>query len=191
MEIGNQIKKYRSELNLTQEQLAEKVYVSRQTVSNWETGKNYPDIHSLLMLSNLFNISLDELIKGDVEIMKKEINQEEIRKFNSISNVFSILFILCIVTPIPLVKFLDWIGLVIWSVLWIVAVFFAFKVEKIKKENDIQTYKEIVSFMKGEKLDKISKYREEGKRNYQKVIVGVCCTIIGLILGIICKRLML
>ena len=47
MELSAQIKKYRTELNLSQEELAEKVYVTRQTISNWETGKSYPDIHSL------------------------------------------------------------------------------------------------------------------------------------------------
>ena len=72
MEVGAQIKKYRSNMGISQEELAEKVYVSRQTVSNWETGKNYPDIHSVLLLSSVFNVSLDQLIKGDVEIMKKE-----------------------------------------------------------------------------------------------------------------------
>lgn len=72
MEAGTQIKKYRSNMGISQEELAEKVYVSRQTISNWETGKNYPDIHSVLLLSSVFNVSLDQLIKGDVEIMKKK-----------------------------------------------------------------------------------------------------------------------
>ena len=58
MEVGAQIRKYRSNMGISQEQLAEKVYVSRQTVSNWETNKYYPDIHSLLLLSTLFDISL-------------------------------------------------------------------------------------------------------------------------------------
>ena len=71
MEIGTQIKRYRNELKLSQEELADKVFVTRQTISNWETGKNYPDIHSVLLLSSIFNISLDQLIKGDIEIMKK------------------------------------------------------------------------------------------------------------------------
>ena len=51
MELGNQIKAHRAALSLSQEELAEKVYVTRQTVSNWETSKSYPDIHSLLLLS--------------------------------------------------------------------------------------------------------------------------------------------
>ena len=57
MELSSQIKKYRTELGLSQEELAEKVYVTRQTVSNWETGKSYPDIHSLLLLGALFDLS--------------------------------------------------------------------------------------------------------------------------------------
>lgn len=69
--VSGQIKKYRGSLKLSQEELAEKVYVSRQSISNWENGKNYPDIHSLLLLSTLFNVSLDQLIKGDVEMMEQ------------------------------------------------------------------------------------------------------------------------
>ena len=84
MEVGTQIKKYRIGMNLSQEELADKVYVSRQTVSNWETGKNYPDIHSLLLLGALFNVSLDQLVKGDVIAMKERIKETEIKKFNKL-----------------------------------------------------------------------------------------------------------
>ena len=88
MELNAQIKKYRTELNLSQEELAEKVYVTRQTISNWENGKSYPDIHSLLLLSSLFNVSLDQLIKGDIETMKEMINEQEVKKFNYYGNIF-------------------------------------------------------------------------------------------------------
>ena len=70
MEIGEQIKKYRTEMGLSQDRLAEKIFVSRQTISNWENNKNYPDVKSLLLLSCLFNVSLDMLVKGDLEKMK-------------------------------------------------------------------------------------------------------------------------
>ena len=55
MELSVQIKKYRGQLQLSQEELADRVYVTRQTVSNWENEKSYPDIHSLLLLSQLFH----------------------------------------------------------------------------------------------------------------------------------------
>ena len=50
MELSKQIKKYRTEANLSQEELADKIYVSRQTISNWENEKNYPDIKNSAIL---------------------------------------------------------------------------------------------------------------------------------------------
>lgn len=79
------------QLQLSQEELAKRIYVSRQTISNWENEKSYPDIHSLLLLSNLFGVPVDELIKGDLKKMKQEINQEEVNAFNRQGNIFSAL----------------------------------------------------------------------------------------------------
>ncbi|MEX6587450.1 helix-turn-helix transcriptional regulator [Paraclostridium bifermentans] len=70
MEIGNKLKKSRLESKLTQEKVAEEIQVSRQTISNWENEKSYPDIVSVIKLSDLYNISLDELLKGDSEMIK-------------------------------------------------------------------------------------------------------------------------
>ena len=78
MELGNQIRKYRTDLKLSQDDLAEKVFVTRQTISNWENNRNYPDIRSLVLLSNVFGVSLDILVKGDLEQMKDEIKAEDI-----------------------------------------------------------------------------------------------------------------
>ena len=82
MELGGQIKRYRTRLGLSQEELADRIFVTRQSVSNWENGRTYPDLQSLLRLSDLFGLSLDELIKGDIETMKEEINRLEIQKMN-------------------------------------------------------------------------------------------------------------
>ncbi|MEG0386668.1 MAG: helix-turn-helix transcriptional regulator, partial [Solibacillus sp.] len=73
MNLSNQIKKYRTREQFSQEELAEKLYVSRQTISNWENERSYPDIHNLLLMSVLFNVSLDDLVKGDIEIMRNEL----------------------------------------------------------------------------------------------------------------------
>lgn len=53
-----------------------------QKISNWETGKNYPDINSLVLSNTLFGVSLDILVKGDLEEMKEEIKAEDIKRFN-------------------------------------------------------------------------------------------------------------
>lgn len=65
MNLGNRIKEERERLNMSQDELAEKMNITRQAISKWETGKSFPDIEKILELSNLFNLSLDELVKGD------------------------------------------------------------------------------------------------------------------------------
>lgn len=185
MEISTQIKKFRNTMKLSQEDLAEKIYVTRQTISNWENEKSYPDIHSLLLLSSLFNVSLDQLIKGDVEIMKKEINKAEVAEFNWFSKIFNILFIVSIIAFVPLVVFLKIYGIVIWTVLYLITLGFGIKVEKLKKNNDLHTYKEIVAFSEGKCLDEIQKQREIGKRPYQAVLKPIMGAVIGMVIAMI------
>ena len=70
MEIGQKLKDARVHSGLTQEVVAEKINVSRQTISNWENEKSYPDIISVIELSNLYCISLDDLLKGDRKMIE-------------------------------------------------------------------------------------------------------------------------
>lgn len=70
MEVGSKLKKARIDSKLTQEKVAEEIQVSRQTISNWENEKSYPDIISVIKLSDLYNTSLDELLKGDSNMIK-------------------------------------------------------------------------------------------------------------------------
>lgn len=185
LELGNQIKKYRADNNLSQEDLAEKIYVTRQTISNWETGKSYPDIHSLLLMSTLFNVSLDQLIKGDIETMKEEIKQSELDKFNHYGNIYTILLVVMMVSIAPLFIFLKIYGLIIWAVIAAITLAVAFKVEKIKKENDVFTYKEIVAFTEGKRLDEIEKKIEKAKRPYQSVLLMLGSGFVALIVFIL------
>ena len=71
MEIEKKLKDARANAGLTQEQVAEKIMVSRQIISNWENGKSLPDIISIINLSDLYQISLDELLKGDTKMKEK------------------------------------------------------------------------------------------------------------------------
>ena len=181
MELGKQIRKYRNERTLSQEALADKVYVSRQTVSNWENDKSYPDVKSLVLLSEVFEVSLDQLIKGDVEMMKEQINQTDQKRFGRLSNIFAILFLAVLITPIPLEHFLSYAGIAIWVVIFGAALYTAALVEREKKKFDVQTYREILAFTEGKSLSEIEKAREEGKRPYQKVLLAVASGAIGVI----------
>ena len=190
MELGNQMKKYRGEMKLSQDALAEKIYVSRQTISNWETEKNYPDVNSLIRMSEVFGVSVDVLLKGDVEEMKKIIKEDDIQEFTKLSWLYTILLFLMLITPIPLAKFLGFWGMGIWAVLAAVATIYAVKIEKKKKIHNIQTYREISAFLEGKTLDEIEAAREEGKRPYQKVLLGIACGVIALVVSIIMMYVM-
>lgn len=190
MEIGAQIKKYRDAQGLSQEALAEKIFVTRQTVSNWETGKSYPDVHSLMLLGGVFNVSLDQLVKGDIEIMKKEIDKAEVAEFNRLGKIHSALFILNILAFIPLVVFLKKVGFYIWLVLCLISLVSAFRVEKLKKKHDLHTYKEIVAFSEGKTLDDIQTQREIGKRPYQAVLKPLAGAAAGILVAAIAGLLL-
>ncbi len=178
MELGKQIKEHRQEAHLSQEELANRVYVSRQTISNWENDKSYPDVNSLVLLSEIFQISLDNLIKGDIEVMKDVIQKEEIEKMNRYSKTYTIMLIATAVSAVPLFMWLGVWAFIPWGIVWAISMYFAFKVEKVKKDNDVQTYKEIVAFSEGKRLDDIHKQREIGKRPYQKILLVVVSTLI-------------
>lgn len=192
MELGKQIKKYRQEVQLSQEELADRVYVSRQTISNWENDKSYPDVNSLVLLSEIFQISLDNLIKGDIEVMKDVIQKEEIVKMNRYGKIYTIMLIVTAISAVPLFMWLGVWAFIPWGIIWALSMYFAIQVEKVKKDNDVQTYKEIVAFSEGKLLDDIQKQREIGKRPYQKIflVIGsalitfVVCVLIGFLMHI-------
>ena len=128
-----------------------------------QNDKSYPDINSLVLLSQVLDVTIDQLIKEDIEMMEEQINQDDIRKFGYLSNIFAVMMLITIITPIPLVHYLSYLGLGIWLLIFAATFYISILAEKEKKRLNIQTYKEILSFMDGKQLDKINQAREEGK----------------------------
>lgn len=180
MNIGSRIKKLREQQNISQEELALKVFVSRQTISNWETNKSCPDVKSLILLSNIFNISLDSFIKEDIKEMRKTVEKATIKKFNVMSFIFLAELIIIIVSAYPLFCIDGYIGIIIWLCLYVIAILTASKIERFKKNHDIQTYKEILAFIDGKQLTYDETQQEIGKRNYQKIIFALLTGVIAL-----------
>ena len=155
MELGSQIKRHRTERGLSQDDLAAKIYVSRQTVSSWENDKTYPDVESLLLLSVLFDVTVDELIKGDVEAMKEAISNDY-KKMMALTWAGFGIVILGVAAAIAGISWWGWdavpsgiIGLLIWGFGMVLLA----RVERIKKEHDLVTYHEILAYSKGEPVD--------------------------------------
>ena len=95
MEISERLKQARTISGMTQEQVAENIMVSRVTLSHWENGKTLPDIASLISLSDLYQISLDELLKGDPKMTEKV--KKDAKDLKSNKRLILITAIFCIV----------------------------------------------------------------------------------------------
>ena len=102
MELGEKLQKLRKDKGLTQEQLADALYVSRTAVSKWESGRGYPNIDSLKEISGFFSVSIDDLLSGEklITIAEKE-NKSNIRNIcNYIFGIVDLFFLLLIVLPL-------------------------------------------------------------------------------------------
>ncbi|MGT2911967.1 helix-turn-helix transcriptional regulator [Streptococcus cameli] len=184
MELQNRLIALRTERRLSQEELAEKLYVSRQTISNWERGKTYPDIHSLLLIATHFDVSLDNLIKGDVEIMKESLKADakELAQFDRDSKLMLFGMLSVITTAFPLLYFLDTLGIFLIALQFLPTLYVSLRIEKFKKKYDSQTYKEILAISTGKTLSDIEKIEEKSKYPYQKAWIVVIFSLLFAIL---------
>lgn len=128
MELSEKIQKLRKEHNLTQEQFAEKLFVSRTAVSKWETGRGMPSMESLQMIAKLFHITLDELLSTEeIVVIAESENKENIKRFASyIDGIINLAALLALLLPlykvedngffysVPLYQLGGWQGLVFW-----------------------------------------------------------------------------
>ena len=173
MQVGKQIQHYRKEKNLSQDELAEIIFVSRQSISNWERGATYPDIQKLLLLSKVFEVSLDKLVKGDLETMKQIIHDQEFMRYKKDEVVFSLLLIGSPIISTPLILYLDGYGIAISCLILAVALFYALRIEKFKKKHNLRTYRQLVAYEQGRSLSEIEEAEERGKAPYQSILIPI------------------
>ena len=162
MEVGRRIREERERLGISQEGLAREVFVSRQTVSNWETGKTYPDVQSLLLLSNLFDVSVDSLVKGDVEIMEKQMENYELARYKIKASMTVALGLIAV--GAVMLALLSKRGESLTSPFGLIALFLlvagvgvSLIAERIEKRYDIETIEEVRAFMDGKEPDEIER----------------------------------
>ncbi|AJP21328.1 TPA: helix-turn-helix domain-containing protein [Staphylococcus aureus] len=147
MNLSKQIKKYRERDGYSQEYLAEKLYVSRQSISNWENGKSLPDIHNLLMMCDLFNVTLDDLVKGTIPFVP-DIKVQ--RSLNLWTYVMLIFITLATILTGPLVVYWNWAWGITVIVIYGIGLYASMKIEDFKKVHKMDNYDRIVAFMNGE-----------------------------------------
>ena len=166
MEVGRVIRDLRTGAGMSQEELAEKVFVSRQTISNWENGRSYPDVESLSLIAGHFGTSIDELVKGDLPMIAERIEkedaraaEEDVREFRRNTALSSVLAIVSLVVAGVAFDHENWLALAMCLLVYAIALYFTFLIEKAKKKYDVQTYREIRAFMDGKPLKEIKAQR--------------------------------
>ena len=204
MELGLHIKEHRKELGLSQDDLAERIYVSRQTISNWECGRTYPDVQSLLLLSNVFGVTVDSLIKGDVETMA-QVMDAAVKKYNNLSTVVVSAAAFLLLGIWGAFQY-EWgwgehtIPTVVFALASLFVMLIAFaNLERLKKQHDLATYREILAFSRGEHVDRDTpagqharemKPWKKGVINGLKIILGAAVGgAIGIGIGMLIKML--
>lgn len=97
MDIGTKLKEHRLAKNFTQEEVANQLNVSRTTVSSWETGRTFPDIEKLIYLSDLYDLSLDQLIKEEPVIMENIITERKSLKRYKGVKIIGLILLACFI----------------------------------------------------------------------------------------------
>ena len=143
MRVADKIKNARIQKGYTQEQVAENLLVSRQTISNWENGKSLPDIISIIKMSELYELSLDEMMKGDKALLKKVERdvgavkaEKKLIKFAWISIVIAIILMILgeIIEGNPFIDFMN--GALPWVLLGLMFLFAILYLNKEEKDRE-------------------------------------------------------
>lgn len=141
MELGKRITEIRKQNNMTQEDLAEKLHVTRQTISNWEHGKSYPDLESLVLISGQFDISVDMMLKEDSK-MTNEIDKNI--KWANRLKIIPFIMGLCVWEFLAFEVFLDIsLGLLIGAIVLAIASFVC-SIMILKIERSVLTVSSVI-----------------------------------------------
>ncbi|HJA00943.1 MAG TPA: helix-turn-helix domain-containing protein [Candidatus Collinsella stercoripullorum] len=185
MELARRIKEHRARLGMSQADLARALFVTRQTISNWETSRTYPDAQSLLLMSGLFGVSVDSLLKDDSQEMKEALAAGS-RKMNRLGAVMAAFGLACAAWVVVGIA-LDWDTALIAvpaAALFAPAMCAAFLVDKMRHDNQLFAYQSVLAFLAGEDPDVSNRYNQRAREHW--VARRVAQTVLFIILGLCC-----
>lgn len=181
MKIGQRLQDLRQKNGASQEMVASKIHVSRQTISNWENEHSIPDLQSLLLLADLYSTTLDELVRGDLDMLdaKKVIKQMVWYTFGLL---VSVIFVYLGFYLLTFGKY--------WSVAAYLAGFalfayFTYKFFKLQKQKNVWTIAEIRYYMKTGKI------RKSRNRKRKVLLESLFGALLGAIIGVVLMFILL
>lgn len=158
--VGARIREHREKAGLTQAQLAEVVFATRQTVGNWERGATLPDIQSLQLLARVFGMTMDELLGGDAaELAREAANDRRVLMRSFIMEWINILVLICVGLARSALReygvgssTYQGYSMLLGVVQWAVMLYMLFAVagrDKVKRARDLVNATDIVAFLEG------------------------------------------
>ena len=181
MDIGNQIRERRQKLGLSQEELAQKLYVGRVTVSHWETNKTLPDVQSMLLLANLFGTTIDELVRGDVDEMREMVKKNERRTKAFALALGAVEIAVIAVLAITAVVGRDYLELVLRLLLAVLVVASAAVALIARRQEGGRDAKSAAELLGAASGDPAEAARQSASANVMKLVLQVLA---GLVVGI-------
>ena len=181
MDIGNQIRERRQRLGLSQDELAQRLYVSRVTISHWETNKTLPDVQSMLLLANLFGTTIDEMVRGDVDEMREMVEKSEQQR-----KAFAIVLGAVEVTVIAVLAFMavagrDYLDSALRLLLSVLVLAFAVVVLVARRGGEGREAKSAAELLGAASGDPVEAARESASANVMRLVLQV---FVGLVVGI-------
>lgn len=194
MQLSNRLKQCRIKAGWSQDELAKRVFVTRQTISNWECGKTYPDVQSLLLLSEQFGITIDDLVKGDAAEIKEAIERDR-----DLLNRLGAGMLIGLVAFTASMAWIAWQQKDGWETSHLLptavlaclfgalALGCAFAAERVKKKRDLVTYQEISDFLDGKLSAEKDVESTWGRShpNLSNFLKFVAAALLGLIVSVI------
>lgn len=177
MDLSKRLVELRKQWNYSQEELAQKLYISRQTISSWENAKTYPDLQSLIILANIYHKSVDDLIKGDIDERKYKAMRQNIR-WRYLATIIYLILVYLAFTSIRWIPLT--FSLVIIVVLTVLGIENILYLIKFSKKYNLYNIRQILNYL-GNTPTYSSKYSRQ-RLLFQYIIGGILGIAIGLIL---------
>lgn len=143
-----------------------------------------------VLSATLIKNYVGQTIYAIVEPMKEQIDAEDIRIFKRDQNIFIILLLGLVILPMPLVKYLNLWGILLWLIWAVVCIFWSVRMETQKMQHNVHTYKEIIAFLNGKRLDELEMQQEIGKRPYQHFLIVLAVALAGMVMVLLLRRWM-
>lgn len=186
VELAKRIKQHRERLGMSQTDLANAVFVSRQTISNWETDRTYPDVQSLLLLSNLFGVSIDSMVREDSPEMREALaaGSKRMHRLGIVMAAFGLACLVWVVIGIVLDLESAYI-VAIGAALFLPASVAAFQIDKMRHDNQLYAYQSVEAYLAGEDPDVSSRYNQRAGEHWvaRRVLLTVLAIVVGLCCG--------